>query len=208
MESFINNKPRGNQRNFNNLVSHRLGNQFQLQKKACYKCGSFDHLIIRCPEHQKPVWNQYTRVNHKYVSKQTHPHPNRNMVPRAVLLRSGATRSIYAAKTNGVFKTTTNSSIGSTASKHSAASMHSAASKQSAASTKLSTSGPKVLTNTVVGNHFYAVKASVCWTWKPNSNVSNSASKNSSASSDLKKFNYVDAQGRSKSVMAWVVKRN
>ena len=50
MERFSN-KPRGNQRNFNNLVSHRLGSQFQLQKKACYKCGSFDHLIVRCPEH-------------------------------------------------------------------------------------------------------------------------------------------------------------
>ena len=123
------------------------------------------------------------------------------MVPRAVLLRSGATRSIYAAKTNGVFKNTTGSSTGSTASKHSAASMHSAASKQSAASSK-------VLTNTVVGNHFYAVKASACWTWKPKKNVLNSVSKNSSASSDLKKFDYVDAQGRSKSVMAWVVKRN
>ena len=130
------------------------------------------------------------------------------MVVRAVLLRSGATRSIYAAKSNGVFKTTNGSSTGSTASKHSAASMHSAASKQPAASTKLSTSRPKVLTNTVVGNHFYVVKASACWTWKPKSNVSNSVSKNSSASSDLKKFDYVDAQGRSKSVMAWVVKRN
>ena len=202
------NKPRGNQRNFNNLVSQRLGDQFELQKKACYKCGSFDHLIGRCPQNQKPVWNQYTRVNHKYVTKQTHPHPNRNMVPRAVLLRSGATRSIYAAKSNGVFKSTTSSSTGSTASKHSAASMHSAASKQPAASTKLSTSEPKHLPNTVVGNHFYAVKASACWTWKPKTNVSNSVSKNSSASSDLKKFDYTDAQGRSKSVMAWVIKRN
>ena len=147
-------------------------------------------------------------MNHKYVSKQTHPHPNRKMVPRAVLLRSGATRSIYAAKTNGVFKTTTGSSAGSTASKHSAASMHSAASKQFAGSTKLSTSGPKILPNTVVGNHFYVVKASAYWTWKPKSNVSNSVSRNSSASSDLKKFDYTDAQGRSKSVMAWVIKRN
>jgi hypothetical protein len=200
MRSF-DNKPRGNQRNFNNLVSQRLGNQFELQKKACYKCGNFDHLIGRCPEHQKPVWNQYTRVNHKYVTRQTHPHPNRKMVPRAVLLRSGATRSIYAAKTTG-------SSTGSTASKHSAASMHSAACKHSAASSKLSTFEPKHLPNTVVGNHFYAVKASACWTWKPKTNVSNSVSKNSIASSDLKKFDYTDAQGRSKSVMAWVIKRN
>jgi hypothetical protein len=135
-------------------------------------------------------------VNHKYVSKNTHPHPNRNMVPRAVLLRSGATRSIFVAKNNGAFKTTTGSTAGSTSSKH------------SADSTNVSTSGPKVITNTFVGNHFYAVKASACWTWKPKSTVSNHVSKNSSASIDLKKFDYVDAQGRSKSVMAWVPKRN
>lgn len=151
------NKPRGNQRNFNNLVSNKLGSEFQLKKKACYKCDSFKHLINSSKDHQKPVWNQYSRVNHKYVSKNTHPHPNRNMIPRAVLLRSGETRSIFAAKSNGAFKTTTGSIVGS------AASMHSAASKQFAASTKLSTSGPKVLTNTVVGNHFYDVKASACW---------------------------------------------
>ena len=102
-------------------------------------------MINSCPDHKKPVWNQYTNVNHKYVNQNTHPHPNRNMIPRAVLLRSGATRSIYAAKSNGAFKTTSVSVAGSTASKHSATSKHSAASKQSAASTKLSTSRPKVL---------------------------------------------------------------
>ena len=100
----FNNKPRGNQRNFNNLVSNKLGSEFQLKKKACYKCGSFEHLINSCPDHKKPVWNQYSRVNHKYVNQNTHPHPNRNMIPRAVLLRSGATRSIYATKSNGVLK--------------------------------------------------------------------------------------------------------
>ena len=31
------NKPRGNHRNFNNLVSNKLGSEFQLKKKACYK---------------------------------------------------------------------------------------------------------------------------------------------------------------------------
>ena len=31
----FNNKPRGNQRNFNNLVSNKLGSEFRLKKKAC-----------------------------------------------------------------------------------------------------------------------------------------------------------------------------
>lgn len=78
----------------------------------------------------------------------------------------------------------------------------------SAAQAGYSTAMSKNLPNTVVGHHFYAVKASACWSWKPKSNVLSKVSNNNSASMDLTKYNYVDAQGRSKSVMAWVKKRN
>ncbi|GJW07519.1 ribonuclease H-like domain-containing protein [Tanacetum coccineum] len=38
----------------------------------------------------KPVWNNSSRVNHKYfANKMTHHHPNRRFVPQAVLTRSG-----------------------------------------------------------------------------------------------------------------------
>ncbi|GKB55731.1 ribonuclease H-like domain-containing protein [Tanacetum coccineum] len=36
--------PRGNQRNWNNMMSQRLGSNFEMINKACYVCGSFDHL--------------------------------------------------------------------------------------------------------------------------------------------------------------------
>ncbi|GJT27759.1 hypothetical protein Tco_0908034 [Tanacetum coccineum] len=35
--------PRGNQRNWNNMMSQRLGSNFEMFNKACYVCGSFDH---------------------------------------------------------------------------------------------------------------------------------------------------------------------
>ncbi|GKA19221.1 ribonuclease H-like domain-containing protein [Tanacetum coccineum] len=35
---------RGNQRNWNNMMSQRLGSNFEMFNKACYVCGSFDHL--------------------------------------------------------------------------------------------------------------------------------------------------------------------
>ncbi|GKC72197.1 hypothetical protein Tco_1118080 [Tanacetum coccineum] len=35
---------RGNQRNWNNMMSQRLGSDFEMTNKACYVCGSFDHL--------------------------------------------------------------------------------------------------------------------------------------------------------------------
>ncbi|GJW42217.1 ribonuclease H-like domain-containing protein [Tanacetum coccineum] len=61
--------PRGNQRNWNNMMSQRLGSNFEMFNKACYVCGSFDHL--------------------QNFAKKTHPCPKKNMVPRAVLMKSG-----------------------------------------------------------------------------------------------------------------------
>ncbi|GKB88677.1 hypothetical protein Tco_0960949 [Tanacetum coccineum] len=37
----------------------------------------------------KPVWNNAQRVNHKIIAKKTHPYAKKNMVPRAVLMKSG-----------------------------------------------------------------------------------------------------------------------
>nr|GEX45626.1 hypothetical protein [Tanacetum cinerariifolium]GEX46100.1 hypothetical protein [Tanacetum cinerariifolium] len=36
--------PRGNQRNWNNMMTQKLGSNFEMFNKACYVCGSFDHL--------------------------------------------------------------------------------------------------------------------------------------------------------------------
>ncbi|GJZ16390.1 ribonuclease H-like domain-containing protein [Tanacetum coccineum] len=90
--------PRGNQRNWNNMMSQRLRSNFEMINKACYVCGSFDHLQYDCDYHQrqfnnkkmvKPVWNYTQRVNHQNFSKMTHLSTKRNMVPKAVLMRSG-----------------------------------------------------------------------------------------------------------------------
>ncbi|GKA45966.1 hypothetical protein Tco_0738762 [Tanacetum coccineum] len=90
--------PRGNQRNWNNMMSQRLRSNFKMINKACYVCGSFDHLQYDCNSHQrqfnnkrmvKPVWNYTQRVNHQNFSRMTHPSPKRNMVPKAVLMRFG-----------------------------------------------------------------------------------------------------------------------
>ncbi|GJS18182.1 putative ribonuclease H-like domain-containing protein [Tanacetum coccineum] len=83
--------PRGNQRNWNNLMSQRLGSDFKMINKACFICGSFEHLHYVCDKKViRPVWNNSSRVNHKnFANKMTHPHPNRRFVPQAVLTRSG-----------------------------------------------------------------------------------------------------------------------
>nr|GEW27211.1 ribonuclease H-like domain-containing protein [Tanacetum cinerariifolium] len=42
------NYKRGNQRNWNYMMSQRLGSNFDMYNKACYECGIFDHLQKKC----------------------------------------------------------------------------------------------------------------------------------------------------------------
>ncbi|GJR30563.1 ribonuclease H-like domain-containing protein [Tanacetum coccineum] len=100
--------PRSNRRNWNGMMTQKLGNGFEFIKKACFVCGSFNHLIKDCDFHDnkmvekpvlnnkgrvtgqreiRPVWNNAQRVNHQ--NKLTHPHPKRNFVPTAVATKSG-----------------------------------------------------------------------------------------------------------------------
>ncbi|GKF03933.1 hypothetical protein Tco_0034601 [Tanacetum coccineum] len=66
----------------------------------------------------------------------------------------------------------------------------------------INTARPKAVVNVVQVNNINAVKASACWVWKLKTKVLDHVSKHNSASITLKKFDYIDAQGRSKSVMA------
>ncbi|GJS17746.1 putative ribonuclease H-like domain-containing protein [Tanacetum coccineum] len=153
-EMYRSQRPRGNQRNWNNQKSQQLGSDFVMIKKACYVCGSFEHLQYTCKHKRhvndqkqvKPVWNNSKRVNHHYSTRITHPNPKRNMIPQAILMRSGR-KTINAAK-------------------------------------------PKAVHN--------AVKASACWVWKPKNRVIDHVSKYNNASITLKRFDYIDAQGRFK----------
>ncbi|GJV12616.1 ribonuclease H-like domain-containing protein [Tanacetum coccineum] len=45
--------PRGNQRNWNYMISQRLRSNFEMINKACYVCGSFDHLQYDFDNHQR-----------------------------------------------------------------------------------------------------------------------------------------------------------
>ncbi|GKD62836.1 ribonuclease H-like domain-containing protein, partial [Tanacetum coccineum] len=84
--------PRGNQRNWNNQKSQQLGSEFVMYNKVCFVCGSFDHVQATCKYHQRErmvTGNNYTRVNYNYTHRKTHPSAHRNMVPRAVLMKSG-----------------------------------------------------------------------------------------------------------------------
>ncbi|GJW66138.1 ribonuclease H-like domain-containing protein [Tanacetum coccineum] len=96
--------PKGNKRNWNNLMTQKLGSNFEFQNKACYVCGSFNHLIKDCDYYEKkmvekPMWNNARRVNHQNSQRITHPHPKRNFVPSAVLMKSGL-KTLNTARQN------------------------------------------------------------------------------------------------------------
>ncbi|GJU39708.1 ribonuclease H-like domain-containing protein [Tanacetum coccineum] len=92
VEMYMSQTPKGNQRNWNNQKSQQLGSDFVMYNKACFVCGSFDHVQANCNYHQRErveSRNKYTRVNYIYSAKNAHPSAHRNMAPRAVLMKTG-----------------------------------------------------------------------------------------------------------------------
>ncbi|GJR45938.1 hypothetical protein Tco_1314041 [Tanacetum coccineum] len=103
-----NQSPRGNQKkNGINLMTREISEEkFEFKNKACYECGSFNHLIKDYDFYEKkivekPVWNNARRVNHQNSQRLTHPHPKRNFVPRAVLMKSGL-KTLNIARQNSL----------------------------------------------------------------------------------------------------------
>ncbi|GKB47630.1 putative ribonuclease H-like domain-containing protein [Tanacetum coccineum] len=131
----------------------------------------------------KPVWNNAQRVNHQNFAKKTQVNAARPMSYLSKITHSTVKRPIHK---NTVFK---NSNINQRV--------------NIVRGKEVNTARPKAVVNAVKGNNFNAVKASACWVWKPKHKVLDHVSKHNSASITLKKFDYIDAQGRSKSVMAW-----
>ncbi|GJR55450.1 ribonuclease H-like domain-containing protein [Tanacetum coccineum] len=82
--------PRGDRRNWNGMMTQKLGNGFESIKKAYFG-------RVTGQKEVRPVWNNAQRVNHQ--NKLTHPHPKRNFVPTAVATKSRQV-PVNAAKQN------------------------------------------------------------------------------------------------------------
>ncbi|GJR41944.1 putative ribonuclease H-like domain-containing protein [Tanacetum coccineum] len=152
------------------------------------------------------------RVNHQNSAKKTHPCTKKNFIPRAVLMKSGLVLVNTARQVNAAHsKTIVNASRPiSYLSKIAHSTVKRPIHKNTtfknsninkrvntARDKKFNTARPKAVVNDVKGN-FNAVKASACWVWKPKIKVLDHVSKHNSASITLKKFDYIDAHGRSK----------
>ncbi|GKC97068.1 putative ribonuclease H-like domain-containing protein, partial [Tanacetum coccineum] len=207
-------KPKNDEKPVKKIVS-----EFAMYNKACFACGSFNHLQINCPNHQKKrmvTGNNYNRVDYDYYAKTSHPTAHRNMTPRAVLLKTGlkplsTARPVYTAYP----KPTIHCARPLTHfSKPAQTTVQRPFYKNTALTNryfnqKVNTARPRVVNtarpyrapvNTVRENGFNDVKPSACWVWRP--------TRPNGASLVFNRYDYIDARGRSKSVMAWVPKGN
>ncbi|GJW15375.1 ribonuclease H-like domain-containing protein [Tanacetum coccineum] len=193
--------PRVDKRNWNGIMTQKLGDGFEFNKKACFVCGSLNHLIKDCNFYEnkmvgksvlnnmgrvtgqrevRPVWNNAQRVNHQ--NKLTHPHPKRNFVPTAVATKSGLV-PVNAAKQSSPRAAASISTI-----RH----VNTATLKPKV--NNVTTAGPEVVVSTAEGKRGNVVKSSACWIWRPTGKVIDHISKDS-RSYMPKIFDYVDPQG-------------
>nr|GFC36345.1 hypothetical protein [Tanacetum cinerariifolium] len=87
----LNKRPKGNQRNWNNLKSYQLGPEFVLHKKPCFNYGDFSHLANDCRRRVQKEKNR--SQNHSYKSPSHRSTSHRpNGAPMRPPLRSSGPR--------------------------------------------------------------------------------------------------------------------
>nr|GEV40247.1 reverse transcriptase domain-containing protein [Tanacetum cinerariifolium] len=187
------------------------GSSKRKNRKFCFVCRSVDHLIKDCHFYAKPKTQPILRnYAHRGYDKQyasfAKKYPQKHIVPAAVLTKSKtisvtAVRPVSADVPNVMVSRprhvhSLNTRSNSTIRRH----------KTCSQSSKTSNSSPKVT----------AAKASMVsvvkgkkgkWVWRPKCSILDNDLRTTGASMTLKRFDYNDAPGRSKSVMAWVPKR-
>ena len=209
-------------------MSQQLGSDFVFKNKACHICGSFDHLHANCDYHngRRAVFGN-KGMKENIFQRNTNTHPNYNMIPRAVLLRSGlkhfsTDRPVNTAHPNSPPKSPVRSNTTFSKPKHQkkeqmfekrvgdtqkwVPKVRTARQAVTTGRPAVTTASPKVTTAKVVNKGMIgnAVKASARWEWKPKGTSNNP----NGVSMTFDRYNYIDTRGRSKSILAWVSKRN
>ncbi|GJU49694.1 putative ribonuclease H-like domain-containing protein [Tanacetum coccineum] len=199
--------PRGNQRNWNNKKSQQLRSYFVMYNKACFVCESFDHVQANCSYHQRErivSRNNYTMLNYNYSTKKAHPSAHRNIVPRAVLMKTGLRplntarpvntahpkTTVYSARPMSYFSKSLQSTVKRPYQMRTTLTNKYFCQKVNTARPKTVNTARlnKTVVNDVRANQVNAIRASACWVWRP--------TKLNSASITFKRHNYVDALGK------------
>ncbi|GKE47832.1 hypothetical protein Tco_1479090, partial [Tanacetum coccineum] len=202
----------GNRRNWNGLMTQKLGNGFEFIKKACFVCGSFNHLIKDCDLHDNKMVGKPMLNNKGRVTGQREIRPSGQVPVNAVKQNSPrAATSISTARpvNTAAPKSKVNDALPKTYSYFKAHSpVRRDVNQKSAAKTynlnekvkttkvnNVTTIGPKAVVSVAVGYGENAVKSLACWIWRPTGYVIDHTSKDSGLYM-FKRFDYVDLQGR------------
>ncbi|GJS76629.1 ribonuclease H-like domain-containing protein [Tanacetum coccineum] len=179
-------------------------------KSVCVDTSNEAH----CKYHQRErmvYGNNYNMVKYNYTTNRTHPSAQRNMFPRAVLMktslrqlnnarsvRTALTKStVYSARPMSRFYKSAQSTVKRPYQTKTALTNNYFNQKVNTAKGKVYTARPKAVNtarphsavvNAVRANQPNTIKASACWIWRP--------IKLDSASITLKKHNYIDARDR------------
>ncbi|GKB54371.1 retrovirus-related pol polyprotein from transposon TNT 1-94 [Tanacetum coccineum] len=117
---------------------------------------------------EKPVWNNTRRVNHQNSQRITHPHPKRNFVPSAVLMKSGF-RTLNTARQTSL-RTAVSVNTARQNSSKAAVSVNTARQINTAYPKSIGNvtiAGPKAVVSAKKGYEVNVVKASTCWVRRP-----------------------------------------
>nr|GEV88084.1 retrovirus-related Pol polyprotein from transposon TNT 1-94 [Tanacetum cinerariifolium] len=172
-------------------------------RKACFVSKSLDHLIKDCDYHEKKMAqptarNHALRGNHKQYAQITLPNPQRHVVPTAVLTQSKpipitTVRPVTTVvpKTSVTRPRQAKTIVTKTNSPPRRHINHSPSPKASAFPPKVTVvKAPMVNAAQVIQGK---------WEWKPKCPILDHVSRNISGLMTLKRFDYNDALGRSKS---------
>nr|GEU89550.1 ribonuclease H-like domain-containing protein [Tanacetum cinerariifolium] len=180
---------RVDKRDWNGMMTQKQGNSFEFKKKACFVCGSLYRLI------KDSVITKSGKVQVNTTKQSS---------PRAVSSTSTAryVNTVANIPTVNGIKPCLNvfhkshSSVRRTFNQRTATKNNDL--KETVNTVKVNnvtTAGTKAVVSVVQGNGENTVKSSACWIWRPTGNVIDHISKDS-GSYMLKRFNYVDLQGR------------
>ncbi|GJU14454.1 hypothetical protein Tco_1142420 [Tanacetum coccineum] len=136
----------------------------------------------------------------------SHPNPKSNIVPQAVLTKSGLV-SLNTAKSVSTAQSRTRMNDAM----QKPYSIYKAYSSDKRPFNKKTANHNRYFNkrvNTVKKAEVNIVKTSAGWVWKPKHEELDHVSKSNSASKTLARYDYVDALGRFKSVLAWDFKRH
>ncbi|GKC44415.1 putative ribonuclease H-like domain-containing protein [Tanacetum coccineum] len=171
------NHPRGNQRNWNNQKSQQLGKDFVMQNKACYNCGSFEHLKFDCKQNTRvnkgKIWsrvdNNHDNMKYPYTLNSAYPKltsfkPAHSHVKRPFVRKTLVKNKVWVPTARTKVPT-----VGS----------------------KVPTAKPTVVA--VKGNRGKAVKASTCWIWRPKQNQLDQGSNLNGVSDNIDDKGYWDS---------------